>query len=102
MMIPSQMAFQVKLFEYSVTIVTKRSSNWAYQPTPLPLFTAVSSSNYTSLFQLLSSRELCYSLISGALLLCGVVKLLLIKFYKNVTTRGPLLIKWCIKNRLTR
>jgi len=39
----------VKLFEYSVTTVTKNSSNWAYQPTPnltLPLFTAFSSSNY--------------------------------------------------------
>jgi len=33
-MIPSQMAFQVKLFEYSVTTVTKSSSNWAYQPPP--------------------------------------------------------------------
>jgi len=30
-MIPSQMVFQVKLFEYSVTTVTKSSSNWAYQ-----------------------------------------------------------------------
>jgi len=38
MIIPSQMAFQVKLFEYSVTIITKSSSNWTYQPTPnLPL-----------------------------------------------------------------
>jgi len=28
------MAFQVKLFEYSVTTTTKSSSNWAYQSTP--------------------------------------------------------------------
>jgi len=33
-MIPSQMFFKVKLFEYSVTAATKSSSNWAYQPTP--------------------------------------------------------------------
>jgi len=49
MMIPSQKAFQVTLFEHSATTVTKRSSNWAYQPTPnitLPLFTAVTSSSY--------------------------------------------------------
>jgi len=77
MMIPSQMAFQVKLFEYSVTTVTKRSTIWAYQPTPnstlslfrLPLFRQA----ITSLFQLLSSHELCYSLISAALLLCRAV-----------------------------
>jgi len=31
MMIPSQKAFQVKLFEYSLTTVTKSSSNWADQ-----------------------------------------------------------------------
>ena len=52
MMIPSQMAFKVKLFEYSVTTVTNSSSSWAYQPTPnltLLLFTAVSSSNYESI-----------------------------------------------------
>jgi len=52
MMIPFQMAFQVKLFQYSVTTVTKSSSNWVYQPTPnltVPLFTAATSSNYQSI-----------------------------------------------------
>ena len=34
MMIPSQMAFQMKLFAYSVTTATKSSSSWVYQPTP--------------------------------------------------------------------
>jgi len=74
MMIPSQMAFQVKLSEYSAITVTKSSSNWAYQSTPnltllfccLPLLRQA----ITSLFQLLSPRELCHSLISAVLLLC--------------------------------
>ena len=52
MMTPSPMAFQMKLFEYSVTTVTKSSSNRADQTIPnltLPLFTAVPSSNYESI-----------------------------------------------------
>jgi len=28
------MAFQMKLFAYSVATATKSSSSWAYQPTP--------------------------------------------------------------------
>jgi len=51
-MISSQMAFQVKLFEYSVSTVTISWSIWAYQPTPnltLLLFTAATSSNYESI-----------------------------------------------------
>jgi len=63
-MTPSQMAFKVKLFEYSLTTVTKSSSNWAYQPTQnltLPLFTAVTSSNYQSFPTPFATRTLLFT-----------------------------------------
>jgi len=64
MMIPSQIAFQVKLSEYSVTTVTKSWSNWAYQPSPnltLPLFTAVTSSNYEFIPTPFATRTLLFT-----------------------------------------
>ena len=106
----------MKLFEYSVTTVAKSSSNWAYQPTPnltLPLFTTVTSSNYESIPTPFVTRTLLFTdFCRAAIVWSSVVQLLvtyglchhklLMPFCKNMTARGPLLIKWCIKIRLSR
>ena len=76
MMILSQMALivKVKLFEYSVTTMTKNSSSWAYQLQTL-LFRCLMllRQAITSLFQIEIITRSFHSLISAMLLLCRAV-----------------------------
>jgi len=76
MMILSQMALivKVKLFEYSVTTMTKNSSSWAYQLQTL-LFRCLMLLHQaiTSLFQIEIITRTFHSLISATLLLCRAV-----------------------------
>ena len=87
-----------KLKQLSLPINSKLNSS-------LLLFTAVTSSNYESIPTSFVTRTLLFTdFCRAAIVQSSVVQLLLTcrPFYKNATTRGPLLIKWCIKNNLTR